>query len=200
MVILYLARHGETLWNTQQIMQGWSNSELTESGIRHAISLGNRLKDVPFQAVYASPSKRAVHTAELIMQNRNTPSIIVNDNLRELKLGEWEGKTQSYVEEHYPTEYHDFWYAPARFTVVGGESFTDFQKRVFLFLKQMEQQEGNVLVVTHTVVIKYLLAYFKDIPLEKLWDPPYIHDTSLTVIERNGEMNQVMLEGDHSHR
>lgn len=36
--------------------------------------------------------------------------------------------------------------------------------------------------------------------MEKIWEPPFIHDTSLTVIEINGDMGRIVLEGDLSHR
>ncbi|TQR15623.1 histidine phosphatase family protein [Psychrobacillus soli] len=46
MLILYITRHGETVWNTQKRMQGWSDSELTEKGISNAVSLGSFNKKI----------------------------------------------------------------------------------------------------------------------------------------------------------
>ncbi len=86
MIRLFVTRHGETVWNTQKKLQGWKDSDLTEKGINNALSLGNRLKDVAFDAIYASPSKRTLHTADLIKGNKAL-SIVENERLREISLG-----------------------------------------------------------------------------------------------------------------
>lgn len=62
---LYLTRHGETEWNVIHRMQGSKDSPLTELGVRQAESLKAVLDTVPIDAVYASPSPRAMRTAEI---------------------------------------------------------------------------------------------------------------------------------------
>jgi broad specificity phosphatase PhoE len=52
MLHIYITRHGETEWNTEGRLQGWSDSPLTEKGRRDAILLGNRLQDISFSAIY----------------------------------------------------------------------------------------------------------------------------------------------------
>lgn len=49
-------------------------------------------------------------------------------------------------------------------------------------------------------MIKVLLAIFKDLPIEKIWEPPFIYDTSLTVVEMVNDTAQIVLEGDLMHR
>ncbi|MGE8203011.1 histidine phosphatase family protein [Heyndrickxia sp. NPDC080065] len=201
MLTLYITRHGETEWNIQNRMQGWGDSELTENGIGNAVSLGGRLKEVKFKAIYSSPSKRTRVTAELIRGIKNIP-IVYDEKLKEINMGEWEGKTKSYIIDHYPNEYHLFWNAPHLYHSDNGENFIDLQIRVLKAIDTIKEQNtsGNILIVTHSVVIKMILALFKNTPLEKLWDPPFIHDTSLTVIEMSGNGNRIVLEGDISHR
>lgn len=201
MLTLYITRHGETDWNVQNRMQGWGDSDLTESGVRNAEFLGERLEGVKFNTIYSSPSKRTRLTTDLIRGHKSTP-IIYDEKLKEINMGEWEGKTKSYIEENYPDESDNFWNNPHLFTSDKGESFSDFQCRVLKSIDVIRKEHitGNVLIVTHSVVIKVILAYFKDIPLERLWEPPFIHDTSLTVIELNSGENRIVLEGDISHR
>jgi broad specificity phosphatase PhoE len=55
------------------------------------------------------------------------------------------------------------------------------------------------LIVTHSVVIKVLLAYFKGLNIEQLWNPPYIHDTSLSIVEIGNGTKRLVLEGDTGH-
>ena len=198
---LFITRHGETIWNTQRRLQGWSDSDLTENGMKNALSLGERLKDIEFRSIYASPSKRTVHTAVLIKGSREQ-QIIEDDNLREIHLGDWEGQTQDNLRETYPEEYHSFWNTPDLYTTNSGESFFQLQDRVIDFLNRMtsEHNDGNILIVTHSVFIKALLLHCKNLSLAELWAPPFIHDTSLSVIEiQNGKM-EIKLEGDIAHR
>jgi probable phosphoglycerate mutase len=182
-------------------MQGWQDSELTENGIKNAMHLGNSLKKTSIDAVYSSPSNRTQKTAELILGDRNIP--IINDaNLREINMGVWEGETQSCIQENYPEEFNSFWNAPQNYNPVGGETFFETLERVREVLNRInsEHDSGNVLIVTHSVVIKCLISIFKNSPIEKLWDPPYIHDTSLTVVEVHENEYKVILEGDISHK
>jgi probable phosphoglycerate mutase len=142
-----------------------------------------------------------VATAKLISGDRNI-SIKIHNNLKEINMGEWEGKTQTYIEENYPQEFFSFWNSPHLYSPLSGESFEELYSRVMNTLDQIkrENSSGNVLIVTHSAVIKCFLAYFKNNPLEKLWEPPYIHDTSVTIVEITGEKNRIILEGDLSHK
>lgn len=201
MLTLYLTRHGETVWNTQKRMQGWCDSELTENGIDNALSLGSRLKGIHFDAIYTSPSRRTVSTANLIKGVRDIP-IIPEEHLKEINMGDWEGQTFSVLEDKYPEEFYAFWHTPHLYKSIDGESFDEFKKRVLKAFHSIQEKycDGNVLVVTHSIVIKTLLASFKDYPLEKLWEPPYIKDTSLSIVEIDGGEVNIVLEGDISHR
>ncbi|MCE7793177.1 histidine phosphatase family protein [Salipaludibacillus sp. CUR1] len=201
MLTLYITRHGETVWNTQKRMQGWSDSELTENGIENAVALGDRLREVDFDAIYTSPSKRTLLTADLIKGKRDVP-FFLEDNLREINMGEWEGQTFASIEDKYPMEFNSFWNTPHLYKSLNGESFNEVKKRVVKAVNSIEQvhRSGKVLIVTHSVVIKTLLAFFKNYPIEKLWEPPFIHGTSLTVVELNGEERKIVLEGDVTHK
>lgn len=201
MLTLYITRHGETIWNTQKRMQGWGDSDLTENGISNAVSLGNRMKEIQLDAIYTSPSKRTITTANLIKGGREIP-IILDENLREINMGVWEGQTFSDIEHKYPIEYDAFWNTPHLYKSLNGETFAMLNNRVLNALNSIKKKHiaGNILIVTHAIVIKILLAFFKNYPLEKLWDPPFIHDTSLTIIQLNGNESNIVLEGDLSHR
>ena len=66
MTTLYLVRHGETVDNVNQIMQGQTQGELTENGIRQAQQVSENFKDVPLDVVIASDLKRSIDTARII--------------------------------------------------------------------------------------------------------------------------------------
>ncbi|WP_059173960.1 histidine phosphatase family protein [Bacillus sp. FJAT-27445] len=201
MLKLYITRHGETVWNTEKRMQGWLDSSLTENGIKNAVALSERLKDIEFEAIYSSQSGRTRTTSELLKRNRKTP-VIYDGNLREMNLGKWEGQTLESIQETNPLEIEHFWNVPQRFVPVGGETFSEVRARAFDVLGKIKAANttGNILIVTHSVMIKTLLSIFKNSPIENLWDPPFIHDTSLTIVEVNGKEYRFVLEGDISHK
>lgn len=64
---LYFVRHGQTYLNKYKKMQGWSDSPLTLEGEAVAQATGQRLKQVPFAAVYTSDLGRTIQTAKLIV-------------------------------------------------------------------------------------------------------------------------------------
>ena len=83
-------RHGETQYNTENRLQGWSDSPLTKKGIDEAKKLGEEIKDMEFDAIYSSDLKRAMDTADII--NINNAPRFTDKRLREWHLGNFEGK------------------------------------------------------------------------------------------------------------
>ena len=201
MITLYITRHGETVWNTEKRMQGRLDSKLTETGERNALALGEKLKDVELNAIVSSPSGRTKDTAQLIRMGRDIP-VYYDENLMEMHLGQWEGQQQASIQENDPVAFELFWNKPHLFEPVGGESFEEMKSRILKALHDIEKKftSGNILIVTHTVVIKCLLSIFKNASLENFWDPPFIHDTSLTIVEVNEHTYELILEGDIAHR
>ncbi|MFZ5352580.1 MAG: histidine phosphatase family protein [Bacillota bacterium] len=199
---IYLTRHGQTVMNTQHIMQGWKDSPLTEKGIFNAKALARHLRNVKFHEVYSSTSGRALHTAELI-SGFDRGGIRAVDELKEIFLGEWEGRAWEEVEKEYPEEYRHFWKSPHLYKRNDAESFYDVQKRAIKLIKGLIRQnsctDNNLLLVSHTVTVKTIMAYFEEREFERLWEPPYIHDTSLSVIEIDSRGHEILLHGDISH-
>ena len=201
MVTLYITRHGETVWNTEKRMQGSQDSPLTSKGIQNAALLGKAIQNIEFAAILSSPSGRTVHTANLIKGEREIP-ILYDDHLKEINMGDWEGKTQAFIEASDPTEYDAFWNHPHLYKPAVGETFIEVRERAAHMLNriQREYKSGNILIVTHSVVIKCLFSIFTNAPLERIWDPPFIHDTSLSIVEMNENGFEIVLAGDLSHR
>lgn len=93
--------------------------------------------------------------------------------------------------------YGHFWNQPHLYTPASGETFEKVKERLLNFLEQIKRVHlsGNILIVTHSVAIKCLY-----LPVESLWDPPFIHDTSLSIVEVSNDGFLILLEGDTSHR
>lgn len=91
---LYFVRHGKTILNTLNRVQGWSDSPLTEAGTETAENAAYGLSEVPFDLAYASDRMRAVETAQLILDVQQAGSNLELSRLkglRECNYGKYEG-------------------------------------------------------------------------------------------------------------
>lgn len=197
---IFITRHAQTVWNAEKRMQGCHDSALTEKGIENAKKLGESLKYMDFDAIHCSPLRRAVDTANYIREYNNT-ELVLNDDFKEMNYGVWEGMTFDEINEKYPVEYDNFINKPHIFETMGGESYDSVINRVKNGLANIiNNNEGkNILVVTHTAIVKAIILIAKDNPLEKFWSPPYIGDTSLTILEVIDGKIKLSLEVDSSH-
>jgi phosphoserine phosphatase len=181
-------------------MQGHQDSPLTELGIMQAQWLGERFNPNPPHLIYSSSSYRAYRTAELIRE-KNDLEIIQTDDFKEINLGEWEGKTQPFIKENYTDKFDNFWNNPEVYIPDGGETFIDVQRRAInKLLEILNLHKGkDILIVSHTVVVKLIMAYFEKRKLKDLWKPPYIHPVSLCQVQIINEFPNILLHGDTTH-
>lgn len=93
MKTVYLIRHGQTLLNHFNKMQGWVDSPLTELGRQQAIAAGKSLADVQFDYAASSDLGRAVETLNLVLaqQISEVPAPDRMEDLREAYFGSFEG-------------------------------------------------------------------------------------------------------------
>ena len=197
---IYITRHGETQWNKESKMQGWKNSDLTEKGVENAKKLGESLKNVEFDYIYCSPLGRAIDTAKYIRGNRDTEITII-ESLKEMGFGICEGMEHEKVKELYPSLQFNFWKKPHLYQPVNGERFDELINRVKKVLYDIiDNTSGeNILIVSHTVVIKAIYLIIKNYCIEDLWNPPFMYDTCLTVLEVKDKKIEIILEADVSH-
>ena len=88
---LLLVRHGETVDNARQIMQGQTQGALNETGIRQACELRDQLSTMALDAVIASDLHRSVQTAELLAAPHRLP-VVQTPLLRERDWGSFTGR------------------------------------------------------------------------------------------------------------
>ncbi|SDN83661.1 probable phosphoglycerate mutase [Paenibacillus sp. yr247] len=200
MTKLYLIRHGETVWNVERRMQGHLDSPLSALGEQQATWLSNALKDVPFDVLYSSSSGRTMQTAHIVKGSRDL-SIHSSDDWREMNLGAWEGRVSAEIEEFDSDNYHAFWHTPDLYRPTKGESYDDLQARVIpaLMLLLKEHTGKTIGLVSHTVTLKIIMAYFEGRAFTDLWNPPYFHPTCLSLVEMIDNEPNIRLHGDTSH-
>nr|WP_256223611.1 histidine phosphatase family protein [Paenibacillus sp. 1_12] len=195
-----MVRHGQTEWNVQHKFQGHQDSPLTELGIQQAKWLGESFKNERIDIIYTSSSFRAVRTAELIRQAREI-EIRQSDALKEMNLGDWEGRTQAEVERSDLESFDHFWNDPEKFRVQSGETFNEVSERAIRQFNQIlnDQRGKSILLVTHTIVVKLLMAMCENMPIKHIWKHHYIHPTSLCKVEFTNGLPEIILHGDISH-
>ena len=144
---VYIARHGQTDWNTQHRAQGHTDIPLNETGRKQAEALRDNIKGIKFTAVYASPLKRAAETAQIATDGQY--DIIYDDRLMERSFGDFEGKEiNNWVEA---TGY-DIGNLKLNTNTGGIEPVKDVLARVKGFLDELKTKHDNddvILIVTH---------------------------------------------------
>lgn len=187
---LYFTRHGKTEWNQELRFQGRSgDSPLLPKSYDEIKKLGQEIKDVPFSKIYSSTSLRARKTAEGINQELLKPvEIIYTDDLKELGLGELEGKLieemkQEYEEELQNMRYHLDRYDPKVFL---GEPIDQAIGRVRkVVLNAIKDEEGPILFVSHGAILTAAIQYLAGKDLSELRDMGGLKNNSLSILETN---------------
>lgn len=158
MTTILLARHGETDWNREGRFQGHADPPLNRTGRAQAVDLSAALMAEQLSAVYSSPLRRALETAEVLATSHGLEPVPVDD-LREVDVGSWSGLTRAEVEERFPAQF-------ARWLDYGqgwedGETYEEMGRRAVdaLLLLAAAHDGERVLAVTHGGPIRAAFAF-----------------------------------------
>jgi broad specificity phosphatase PhoE len=167
---IYLVRHGETVANSCQRLQGQSDTKLNATGLAQAKQVGEFFKAIPLQAVYCSPLSRALITAQAVAGGHKLP-VHPLEELKEIALGEWVGFNREELNARWANAWEDFFERPATVVVPGGENVFDVQRRADKALKLIlaEVLEGDIAIVTHAGPIRALLCGLFKIDFNQFW-------------------------------
>ncbi|OGL08952.1 MAG: hypothetical protein A3F92_14370 [Candidatus Rokubacteria bacterium RIFCSPLOWO2_12_FULL_71_22] len=168
---LLLARHGQTAWNAGRRFQGGSDVGLSDVGRAQAAALGRAVRDRRLAAAYVSPMRRAVETAEIALAGAGIP-LVPLEELRELSLGEWEGRTVDEVRALAGDPYAAWVRAPLDCAPPGGEPLRAVCARVLRAVDRIgaaHPNGDNVLVVAHGGVLSVYLCHLLGLSLNHLW-------------------------------
>ncbi len=200
MIQLFLVRHGESIWNEEDRVQGQQDIPLNETGRNQAIALGKRLRGIRVVACFSSPLKRAVETANLILKASENFAPIVNlPELMERKFGDWEGKSIADLQLSYPEEFSQWLAAQQIPAPPKGESIGELVKRVELGLNQiLTVKKGNILIVGHSGSIKAAICALFKLPLSS-FVRLRIDNASLTILEIEDGRTRLVQLNDTCH-
>jgi broad specificity phosphatase PhoE len=159
MAKLILARHGETMWNVEKVFRGRADVNLDEVGIKQAELLGKYLSNWELEAIYSSPVKRALDTANIVARDQKV-AVRIAEGLIDFDFGEWQSLPEQEVKRLYPAILNEWQSNPHKVKMPGGESLEDVRMRAVEVVSDvLSKHQGNVLLVSHRVVIKVLICY-----------------------------------------
>jgi 2,3-bisphosphoglycerate-dependent phosphoglycerate mutase len=181
---LYLVRHGRTVYNAEERVQGWADSPLTDDGLAGVRRTAEHLRDRPFAAAWSSSAGRTLATAHEILRHHPEVALTSDDDLRELNFGDWETRPE-----------HELWATvePAAMFgdllrgtfpgLPGGESSEVYLGRVRAGFARITERAlavgGDVLVVSHGVT---LLAYLVDLLADPETDLRPLPNASVSIV------------------
>lgn len=165
-----LVRHGQSEWNEKKLTQGHSGGGLTELGREQAKAMAEKVCKIGVSKIFASDLIRASETAGFIAEKCGL-TVTENDGLREICLGEWEGRPYVAMNDIENFAY-DWRHRPTSIKPPDGETFQEMQNRVVSTFEEIASQceEKDVFaLVSHGGALGALMAYVADEPLDNLW-------------------------------
>jgi len=167
---LYLVRHGETELNRRDCFRGASPAKLNELGRRQAEEVGRALADLEPAAVLSSPMERAWETARALAAPHGLEPR-AEAALRNIDLGAWNGRPKAEVQREEPARWRLWLERPEDLRVPGAETLSQVRRRAWAGIVALEEEfrGRTLLVVSHSTVLRPILAAALDLPPPWLW-------------------------------
>lgn len=163
---IYLARHGQTEWNAEKRLQGWTDTTLNQNGEAQAKALGSIVRELQITHIYCSTLGRSQRTAEIVSDGKIP--ITKMQELREQNYGKFQGK---YFDGRDPAIVEEFERRSVdpNDRLDGGESLEQFYARVKTGLDKIlaTNTKGAVLIVGHGGANTQILRALLDLSAEQ---------------------------------
>jgi probable phosphoglycerate mutase len=200
MLTLHLVRHGDTAQSAEGYFAGDIDPPLTESGLAQAEALGRLAATLDLAEVYVSPKLRARQTAEPIVR-ASKATMVVDEGLREIAYGSWEGRKESEVRASEPDAYSAWSLDPALVSPPGGESAFAIAARALpvLLRARREHPSGNVMLVSHKATVRVIVCALLGVPLGRFRDRVACPTASMTSFEFGERGAMLVRLADVSH-
>ncbi len=195
---IYVVRHGETLWNKEEVFRGRKDIPLNETGEKQAEKVGTYFAGISLSRIVSSPLQRALQTAEAIGK---TTGVFIEtiEEFTDINFGIWEGLPLREVKERYPVDFGLWKISPQKLQINGGETLAMVRERISGGLAKLTATgEGAVAVVTHRVICKMIALSCLDIGDEHFWDLKY-DPASITLLERKDDRFTLVFSNDTCH-
>lgn len=185
---LFLARHGQTDWNSEHRLQGQANRPLTALGLAQALALRDLLVSRPIQAIYASPLQRTLTTATPLAESLGL-EVQPRPAMLEIDYGILEGHTKASVAG---TNLEELWMArktdPLAFRAPQAETYEVLRERVRPFAEEIMQRHADetIAVIGHRASNRVLLALLLNRSLQDV----------IKLKQKNADVLEICPQGD----
>ena len=170
MTRLLIIRHGQTEWNRVERFRGLTDLELNDTGVKQAKAAAVRLLEWPVAAVYASPLKRAMHTAEIIAQPFKL-KVQPLEGIIDMNFGKWHGLSLDEARQQYPELYSLWETQPHKVQFPEGENLPQVQARAMAAANTLIDlhPSDTIVLVSHRVICKLLVLGLLGVDSSHFW-------------------------------
>lgn len=169
--MIYLVRHGQTVWNREKRKQGQKDSPLTLTGFKQSQGAAHALKkeitDLDSFNFLCSPLYRAWQFASIICEQLDCLDKLTHINaLKEHSFGKWEGLNEHEIEKNFPgmiQQREANWWD---YQVPDGESYELLFTRVKKYFETIDAKK-NYVIVSHEMVGKMIRKYLLNLSNEE---------------------------------
>lgn len=201
MTKIILVRHVQAEGNEKRFFQGEIDTEITPKGAFQIECTAELLKNEKIDALYSSPLKRAVATAEGINKYHQLP-IILHEGLKEIDAGVWDGVYLSEIAEKYPEDQKNWDSFPHLFHPEKSEGMQSVYDRVWKAILEIlkDNMEKTVCVVSHGCAIRNILCHAHGKPIEQLSTIPWGTNGAVSILEfSDGSIPKIISENSTEH-
>lgn len=170
MTQLILVRHGQTAWNRKPRFRGQYDIELDEVGLAQALATADKLARFPIAAVYSSPLKRALATAQPIADVFGL-SVQPHNGLMDINFGKCQGLTPDEVRVRYGDLVDNWLQKPQTVTFPDGECLNDVGSRFNQALNELTAKHNGqtIALISHVVALKVALCMILGLDNSHFW-------------------------------
>ena len=200
---LVLIRHGQSIYNEQNLFTGWEDVKLTEKGIREAQEAAPLISNIMFTHAFTSNLKRAQHTLNIILKDIQQDLPITEDiALNERDYGSLVGQNKTEAAEKFGADQVQIWRRSYATPPPNGESLEMTAKRSIPYfqdkIEPLLTRNNNIIVSAHGNSIRSIVMHMHNLNREQIlqteigWCEPWIYTfangerTSFNIIPRPG--------------
>jgi 2,3-bisphosphoglycerate-dependent phosphoglycerate mutase len=169
---LILLRHGQSLWNAQNLFTGFVDIGLSAKGEEEAKRAGEALKDLTIDAVFSSALKRAQDTAKIALLGRMPKEYFESACLNERHYGKLQGKNKDECRAQFGADMVQKWRRSFIEKPPGGESLKDTYERVLPYftstIEPFLKMGKTVLIAAHGNSLRALIMYIEHLSPEHI--------------------------------
>jgi broad specificity phosphatase PhoE len=196
--VVYLARHGQTESNLLRRYAGRNAEPITDLGRGQMSGLAARLGLCGIGEIWTSEVRRARESAGVVGRALRVP-VRVDERLSEMRLGPWEGMTESEVARAFPTAWALWCTLPDRLTLDERETLDTVSERITAAVRDAARVQHPVLLMSHVAPIRVAVLTALGLSLSH-YKRLHIGNGDAVVIERaSGQARRVGEERSLQH-